>query len=742
MPLSQENLASSTPSAGSITYSYSSSVSESTVPVMSSFSVSHGSGSWSSFPTSVSSVSASLQPYISSGPEPSFTVIVESFTIPLPQTSDQSESVSSSIVLPPTLTTVVATATVPLNTSSATIVHTFTVTESALHSSRVSPFPSVSISEETSYSSAASSAASKTLKSAASQESVLRSIFSQMGSSNSGTGPNLPHAKASTKPGAIEVPLSMITATFTLVVPTTTSVPLVPFFPTHSGPMVTDPFTITLPPPPKTTSGVTETVTTCTSSTVSWSSETPCTSSTTTSSCEETPASTSSDDGLRTYTLTTEVTISLGNGPKTTSCANETATIVPSGSDAITVTYTLPGGPGRASQTVTITTVRPQPTITSGGSSSFLASASSSGIWSVGNSTTAGPTGTGTVSARPTSSGFSWSVSGNLTTFHSTAPGTGKAPSSSSTDHVLPSPGIVVITETKTLTQMHTTTPNAAPTGQSVQPHANMTTVAGTGAAAPTGSGPHPHANATGSHGHGIASPTHGAHVFRNFRREAECGRGVNGGRVVLDFDNVTIQMDKGRSAPTTQGFANPDQGIQFSGGFQRVVCSTSSLFVPSSPPAMLRYNQNAGGTAKIGSADGCSRFNLVSWNLGCGSTDAPCRFNITGFRRVGGQDVASGSKVVEISQANKVSDNTLELVVFGTSEFSNLSSFTVQLEVNNSGAVSWWSDDLSVAPVCTGAALCTELRARNTVDMAADRVAEKAAPFWHRVGRVEYREY
>ncbi|CAK7231685.1 hypothetical protein SCUCBS95973_008002 [Sporothrix curviconia] len=223
-----------------------------------------------------------------------------------------------------------------------------------------------------------------------------------------------------------------------------------------------------------------------------------------------------------------------------------------------------------------------------------------------------------------------------------------------------------------------------------------MTTVAGTSAAIPTGSGPHPLANAT--------------------------------------FDNVTIETDRERSVPATNGFANPDQGIRFSGGFERVVYSSSALFVPSSQPAMLRYNQMAGSIAKVTAANSCSRFSLVSWNLGCDSTDAPCRFNITGLRRVGSGEVVSGSKVVEIPQVSKASGNTLQPVVFGMDSFSNLSSFTVQLEVDGSRVASWWSDDLSVAPVCSGVALCTELRARDV-----DRVVDKAAPFWHRMGRVEY---
>ncbi|CAK7207540.1 hypothetical protein SEUCBS139899_010350 [Sporothrix eucalyptigena] len=702
---SKSGPATSSISSGPSSYSYSSSSAESSA-----------SGSWSSFHKSVPSASASLQPYISSGPEPSVTVVVESFTIPFPHTTGPSMPA-------PTLSTLTATATVPLNSTNATVVHTFTITESAVHSASVTPFPSASISMNTSF----SSAASKSLKSAASQESVIRSIFSDMGSSNSGLGPNLPHAKASTRPGDEHVPMSMITATFTLTMPTTTSTPPVPLFPTHSGSMITDKFTITVPPPPKTT-----TETSCSTSLSVWSSqETSCTTSTT-SSCEETPTPSSSDNGVHTYTLTTEVTISLG--PKTTSCANETSTPVPSGSDAITVTYTLPGGPGRASQTVTITTVRPQSTIAPGGSSSFLPSAPSSGIWSVGNSTTAGPTGTG--SAFSSSSGFSWSVSGNSTSFHPTAPGTGKARTSSSTTHVVPSPGIVVITETKTYTQVSTAAPVVAKTtSHGVHPNGNITTIAGTGVPTPTGAGPHPFTNATESHGHGAAKPTHNTHFSHNMRRGADCERGANGGRMILNFDNVTMKTDKDRSAPNAQGFANPDQGLQFSGGFQRVVSSSSSLFVPSSPPAMLQYNQVAGNVAKIGAADSCSRFNLVSWNLGCDSTNAPCRFNVTGLRRAGGEEVASGSKVFVVPQASKSPGNSLRWVDFTLDEFSNLSSFTVQLEVDGVRTASWWSDDLSVARVCSGLSLCTELQPREASQVMANKVAEK--PFWHKPGRV-----
>ena len=716
-------------------YSYSSLASESTPWKTQSLPVSNTSSfdSWSSFPTSVpsasaSSASASLLPYIMSGQEPSFTVIVESFTIPLPWTAGHPKHVSSSTAPLPTLSTVVATATVPLNSTFTTIVHTFTITESPLHSSPVPLFSTVSISEDTS----CVSAVSDLPRSAASQESVLRSISSDLGSSNSGFGPDLPRAKVSTMLGAQKIPVSMTTATFTLTLPTSTSLPLVPFSPTHSGPMTTDQFTVTLPAPPKTTSDGTETVTICTSSTVDRTSEEPCTSPLTTttaapdtsatsaSSHAETSSSTSSDKGLRTYTLTTKVTISLDHKPKTTPCANESVTNVPSGFDAITVTYTIPGGPGRASQTVTLTTIRPRPSITSGGSSSFLPSASSSGIWTVGNLTTVGPASTGIVSSRPMSTGFSWSASGNRTTFHSTASGTSTLPL---TSHSVPSPGIIVITKTRTLTWVHTTMPNATLTMHGTQPQANMTTLVGTGATTTIVFGPRPSSRVPAK---------------RNQGREADCERRIKSGRINLDvrsrplsrfttldspqvdmltfiqFDNVTTETEQDGFAPISQRFANPDQGITFSSGFQLAVSSPSSLFVPSSLPAMLRFDQIGNRAARIGMEESCYRFNLVSWSLGCDSIDTPCRFNITGLRSSGSEDVVSGSKVIVIPQASKASGNKLQPTVFGTEEFSNLSSFTVLLEVDGSRSASWWSDDLSVAPVCNGASLCTDLWTRD----------------------------
>lgn len=210
------------------------------------------------------------------------------------------------------------------------------------------------------------------------------------------------------------------------------------------------------------------------------------------------------------------------------------------------------------------------------------------------------------------------------------------------------------------------------------------------------------------------------------------------------------IQNDESLLAPNTHGFANPDQGLQFSGGFERVVYSSSSRFIPSSMPAMLRFDLPAttnhgavNGMAKIGAANSCSRFNLVSWNLGCDSTDAPCHFNVTGFRLAGGEEVMVGSKVFVVPQAAKTPGNALHQIVFGTDDFSKLSSFTIQLESEGSDThdQAWWSDDLSIARVCSGTPLCATVETadhgpdEDVADIVAGKVAEKekAAPFWHR---------
>ena len=203
------------------------------------------------------------------------------------------------------------------------------------------------------------------------------------------------------------------------------------------------------------------------------------------------------------------------------------------------------------------------------------------------------------------------------------------------------------------------------------------------------------------------------------------------------------IQKDESLLTSNTQNFANPDQGLQFSGGFERVVYSPSSRFIPSSMPAMLRFslpattrNNTANAIAKIDAANSCSRFNLVSWKLGCDSTEAPCRFNIIGFRLAGGEEVMVGSKVFVVPQAAKASGNALHPVVLGMDDFSNLSSFTIQLESDgsnsNSHDQSWWSDDLSVARVCSGTPLCATVEtADNGPEDVADKLAEKTAPFW-----------
>ncbi|KAL1890718.1 hypothetical protein Sste5346_008042 [Sporothrix stenoceras] len=723
------------------TYPYTESSSASLISEIGSFSISFGSGSWSNFPTSSDDLGQS--PVSSSGAVPygslgghgsisSHTVLVESFTVavPVPTVTSTPKSVSSgpSVSSPPqdtpTLSTVTATATVSLKSGSATVVHTFTVTESAVSESLVSPFPSASLSLDSSV----LSDLSRSVKSASSLGSALRSIFSDINGSQSGVGPVVvaPNSATavSTRPGkgqAAKGAESMITATFTLTVPTSTF--FVPILPTHTGSMITAGFTITLPAPPKSTEGTQTSTIQSSSGEVTTVTES-CSTSITSTSCEETPAPTGFPETL-TYTLSTKVTLTIDEPSETSSLASP----VPSGSDAITLTYTLPGGPGRANQTVTITTVRPtgQGQASSVGSSGSVPSASaslpsgasSSGIWSIGNSSSisAGPTVTGSIP-------FSFAPSASL----------------------IPSPaisGVIVITQTKTLTQVLTATAAAAHTSLVVgNPHNNVTTFAvptgtgvvpvistGTGTGGPNFSAHGPFANATGSiASSGVASPTNGVHFDR---REAECNRSPKDARVVLNasFDDAVIQGDS-MLAPNTQGFANPDQGMQFSGGFERIVYSSSSndRFVPSSMPAMLKFSLPAtthhgvvNGMAKIGSANTCSRFNLESWNLGCDSVDTSCRFNITGFRLIDGhQEVVAGSKVFVVPAATKSSGNALHLVEFAaTEDFSNLSSFIIQLLSNGNGSNNdnaWWSDDLSVARVCSGSPVCTTLDTLDTM--------------------------
>lgn len=186
-----------------------------------------------------------------------------------------------------------------------------------------------------------------------------------------------------------------------------------------------------------------------------------------------------------------------------------------------------------------------------------------------------------------------------------------------------------------------------------------------------------------------------------------------------------------------SQTFSDSNQELIFGDGFDRVVYSSRDLFVPSSLPAMLRFDQIPGKSAKIEAADGCSRFNLVSWNLGCDQVGTLCRFNITGFRRVGSVDVMTATKLLELPQVKTLQGNKLQPVIFGATELSDLSSFTVRLEVDNSRVASWWSDDLSIALVCDSAD-CAEPRSRDATAKAVERVAEKAAPFWQRMGLME----
>ncbi len=153
--------------------------------------------------------------------------------------------------------------------------------------------------------------------------------------------------------------------------------------------------------------------------------------------------------------------------------------------------------------------------------------------------------------------------------------------------------------------------------------------------------------------------------------------------------------------------------------------------------PSMLEYTPavsdsgSPAGAAEIKIADGCSRFNLISWKLGCNSTEAPCRFNVTGMREAGGQEIPVKSKVFVIPPCAKHSGNTLTPVAFDGENFSNLSSFSVQLQVGASLAVSWWSDDLRIARLYGGLPRCA---AKNN-DRSSNRATAtpKSSRMWRR---------
>ncbi|OAA59770.1 hypothetical protein SPI_05968 [Niveomyces insectorum RCEF 264] len=238
------------------------------------------------------------------------TVITETFTLPL-TISHLSPRVSATPTSSHALNTVTATLTVPIETRSTTILHTFTYTLDEPSSSGATDSPPATPTS---------------------------------------SSPSSVSSSQSTAAG----PVSTVTASFTLTVPAPSSQETQSTVSTSS--LRTADFTLTLPGHTRATAP-----------------PTPSSESTIGSLASSTTSTTSKPSSLETgvpltvtFTLTTDILVTTDVGADTTTAPNDTTTPAPTStptlaaSDAITLTYTLPGAEGYPSRVVTITTQRPR----------------------------------------------------------------------------------------------------------------------------------------------------------------------------------------------------------------------------------------------------------------------------------------------------------------------------------------------------------------------------------------------
>ncbi|EPE04402.1 hypothetical protein F503_01406 [Ophiostoma piceae UAMH 11346] len=721
------------------------------------------------------------------GTLPPFTVVTETFTIPLGPSSTACSGSASVPSAEPTLSSVLATFTIPYGNTSTTLLHTFTYTpgpSSSVSSSSGSPFPTTSVfisplpSQSLSVVSASSASFASSKTSVASAESIFKSILSQLGTGTLGsqTLRTLPVTETGKKE-----PMSEVTASFTVTMPTgkpKERVTFASFQPTYSGPMITASFTLTLPPPP-----TTMTTTTKETSKVDTTSDTTCTTTTSSSStCETTTTSskhiTHTWPETRTYTLSTKVTFTLSpaaptgtygpTGPTGTSAASWSP--VPSGTGAITLTYTLPAGPGRTSQVVTITTVRPVgPAGTGTGTVSGFPSFTGTGVGSI-----SAPVGTG----YPRSS-LSWSFSSNSSAYYPTgsgfSTGTGPAfsilPTGQIPDWPFPTSEphspivatatatatatkVTVVTLTRTHIQTHTalaesftppaskpleettmfvtiarraapiSTPSSSSSSSGIpiftiswpsEPSSisSSASASSTVSSASSSSLPSASANTTSSvsssyspiFSYGpssfsssvfapvIASPIPIARSTRKVRRAPTC-----------EDNNVVINFDGG-TKPTPSDLNDPDNEMHFGTGFSRIIGQWGDAFKASSRPGLLQFVPNRFGGATSGeikTASACMRFNLNSFTIGCSTMYAECRVNVKGVRTTAGVDETVATKMITVPSTQKLVNNDMQLISLDSTDFANLTSVVVGIELDGPPFPSWFMDDLSVDLLCS----------------------------------------
>jgi len=198
-------------------------------------------------------------------------------------------------------------------------------------------------------------------------------------------------------------------------------------------------------------------------------------------------------------------------------------------------------------------------------------------------------------------------------------------------------------------------------------------------------------------------------------------------------FDDLPPQSVAPGADPDTLHAApvvNPYHRFWFSRGYG-FAPPPSSPYRPSSSKMMVQYDQavfangTVDGTAQIDLGpqrdNPCLHFNLLSFDLGCNSTQAACRFNITGLRNLGDPqlDVPVVSNVFNVSACPSQTNCSLSRVTVG-SAYSNLTSINIQLTVGNSTTETWWGDDLQLGWTNnTCASANCRSRVRNAVKLA-----------------------
>jgi len=156
----------------------------------------------------------------------------------------------------------------------------------------------------------------------------------------------------------------------------------------------------------------------------------------------------------------------------------------------------------------------------------------------------------------------------------------------------------------------------------------------------------------------------------------------------------------------------------------------------------MLQYDQavfpngTLDGIAQIGLGaqrdNPCLHFNLLSFDLGCNSTNATCQFNITGLRNLGDAriDTPVVSNVFNVSACSSQRNCSLTRVAVNSTAYSDLTSLNIQLTVGNFTTRTWWADDLRLGWTNN---TCDRANCRSRVRNVV-KLARKPRGLWRRM--------